>query len=273
MNTRILEVLPHCVGSLDVAPLIPERLLGMHESEIGDIPMAGNGRVRDCFSISGIDSDHLVIRAGSLRLDNVGNRMRSGKITIEGNCGSFAGHGMRGGEICVTGTAGDYAGCEMRGGMLDIAGNAGSFTGAALPGNMQGMRGGCVVIHGNAGDRAGDRMRRGSILIAGNTGAYCGSRMLAGTIVVKGRVGPLPGMELRRGTLIFHHVPSDMPATFQDCGLHRLLFLHLIEKELRKLGAPFSGFLPFATEVRRYCGDLAAGGFGEILVPGERQGV
>lgn len=266
MNARILEALPHCSSALDVGSLSPERLRGMNESAIGNLPMAGSARLGDCFSISGSDSDHLVLHGGRARLDNVGKGMQSGRITVDGNCGNFAGHGLRGGTVSIRGNAGEYAGCEMRGGMLEVAGDTGHFTGAAQAGNMQGMRGGHLLIHGNAGDRTGDRMRRGLILVGGDVGAYCGSRMLAGTIAVKGRAGAMPGLALRRGTLVLDRLPADMLATFQDCGVHRLLFLHLIEKDLQRLGPPFSRFLPIATQVRRFCGDLGSGGTGEILV-------
>lgn len=266
MSALVLEALPHCAGIRDVGALLPERLQGMNQPAIRNMTLAGNARVGDCFAVSGGNAEHVVMRGASIRLDNVGQDMRSGRITVEGNCGNFAGLGMRGGTISVMGDAGTFAACEMRAGLLEIAGDVGDFAGAALPGSMQGMRGGYLVVHGNAGDRTGDRMRRGLILVAGNVGAFCGSRMLAGTIVIRGRPGATPGLALRRGTLLFGHEPGELPALFQDCGVHRLLFLRLLEKELEKLGAPFSRFLPLGPDVRRYCGDLGAGGTGEILV-------
>jgi hypothetical protein len=45
-----------------------------------------------------------------------------------------------------------------------------------------------------------------------------------------------------------------------------LLFLTLLQKHLQREGRPFHDFLPLTTRVRRYCGDLAAGGKGEILL-------
>ena len=150
--------------------------------------------------------------------------------------------------------------------MINIRGNAADFVGSALPGDKQGMRGGTIVICGNAGDRVGDHLRRGIILIGGNAGAFCGSRMLAGTIIVSGRVGESPGFGLKRGTLLLAHTPAALPATFQDSGEHVLLFLKLLEKYFQRAGEPFYEFLPLATRVRRYCGDHAAGGKGEILI-------
>lgn len=266
MSARILEVLPNCEGVQDAGTLLPERLSGMAEAAIGDLPLPGGKRVADCFAVSGTDSDHLAFKGASMQLENVGRGMRSGRITVEGDCGNFAGLGMRGGSISISGNAGDFAACEMRAGLLEIRGNARDFAGGALPGSMQGMRGGHLLIHGSAGDRTGDRMRRGLILVAGNVGDYCGSRMLAGTIVVRGRAGAMAGIALRRGTLLFGHQPAEVPACFQDSGTHDMLFIRLMERELERLGPAFAGFLPLGRGVRRYCGDMGAGGTGEILV-------
>ena len=121
-------------------------------------------------------------------------------------------------------------------------------------------------MHGNTGDRAADRMRRGLILIGGDAGAYCGSRMLAGTILVSGQVGMMPGFGLKRGTVLLARQPPELPATFQDSGEHELLYLTLLGRELNKESERFARFLPLGNRVRRYCGDLANGGAGEILV-------
>jgi len=45
-----------------------------------------------------------------------------------------------------------------------------------------------------------------------------------------------------------------------------LLFLELLDRELRRQNERFARFLPLGNSVRRYCGDLANGGTGEILV-------
>ena len=89
---------------------------------------------------------------------------------------------------------------------------------------------------------------------------------LAGTILVSGRVGESPGFGLKHGTLLLAHAPAELLATFQDCGEHALLFLTLLEKHFQREGGPFHDFVPLATRVRRYCGDLATGGKGEILL-------
>jgi formylmethanofuran dehydrogenase subunit C len=255
---------------VDVSALTPDLLAGKSREDLLRIELlSGNRRLRveDLFDVSGDDGEsNVTIRADTDRLACVGARMQSGSIVVEGDCGPYVGLGMRGGKIVVGGAAAAFVGCGMRGGAIEVRGDAGDFVGSALPGDKQGMRGGSIVIGGNAGDRVGDRMRRGMILIAGDAGAYCGSRMLAGTIVVSGRVGHSPGFALKRGTLVLAHPPAEMPATFQDSGEHELLFLALLAQHFEREGGPFKTFLPLSNRVRRYCGDLATGGKGEMLL-------
>jgi formylmethanofuran dehydrogenase subunit C len=269
--TELCLTLKHTPAQMvDVSALTPDLLAGKSREDILRIELlSGNRKLRvaDLFDLSGDDAQSgLTIRASTDRLASIGTRMQSGTIAVEGDCGPYVGLGMRGGKIVVHGTAAAFVGCGMRGGTIEVRGDAGDFVGGALPGDKQGMRGGSVVIHGNAGDRAGDRMRRGMILIAGDAGAYCGSRMLAGTIVVSGRVGHAPGFGLKRGTLLLAHPPAEMPATFQDAGEHELLFLTLLSRHFEREGGAFKTFLPLSNRVRRYCGDLATGGKGEVLL-------
>jgi len=80
---------------------------------------------------------------------------------------------------------------------------------------------------------------------------------------VKG-FGAGPGPLLRRGTLIGPSV-EHMLATFADCGMHDLNVLRLIERYVRhELGDLAPAALP--PRVRRYAGDLATIGKGEILL-------
>ena len=252
--------------SMDLSALTPERLAGLNEAQIGALPLHGGVCVADVFDIGSGDAQHLVIRNSCDRLTHIGAAMRSGTLTVEGDCGAYAGLGLNGGRLQVTGNAGSFAGSGMKAGLIQIHGNAGDFAGGALDGDRQGMRGGTLAIHGDAGDRTGERMRRGLLLVGGNAGTYCGANMLAGTIFVAGKAGTMPGFSLKRGTLMLARMPENIPVTFQDSGEHSLLFLTLLEKELQRDRQSFASFLPFSQKVRRYCGDLAWGGTGEILI-------
>ena len=252
--------------SVDMSALTPQRLAGLNAAQIGALQLRRGLCVAQVFDIAAGDVQHVVIRNSCDRLTHIGAAMRCGAITVEGDCGAYAGLGLNGADLIVTGNAGSFAGSGMKAGLIRIHGNAGDFAGGALEGDRQGMRGGTLAILGDAGDRAGERMRRGLLLIGGNAGAYCGANMLAGTIFVAGKAGPMPGFSLKRGTLLLARMPDSLPVTFQDSGEHSLLFLTLLEKQLQRDRRSFARFLPISQTVRRYCGDLACGGTGEILV-------
>lgn len=150
----------------------------------------------------------------------------------------------------------DYIGHKMSQGQISIEGDCGDFLGAN-------MRGGSITCLGNANDRVGDQMRRGLILINGNTGDYCASRMIAGTIGVYGTVGSNIGFAMKRGTILLTQTPK-LHATIQDCGTHTLPFLALLFKSFNAFNTPFN--ILNNLRVKRYAGDLACDGNGEILI-------
>ncbi len=253
---------------VDMSPLVCQKLEGMAPSEIGAITLqSGKRRIRvdALFNLSGSDTRHIVIRNSYRKLDNIGKELDGGTITVEGSAGAYLGFGMKSGNITVSNNANIYAACEMQGGFIQIEGNAGDFLGAALAGNKQGMKGGMVLVKGDVGERAGDHMRRGMILVEGNAGAYCGARMIAGTIAVMGQVGDYAGFAMRRGTLLFWHEPRLMP-TFNDCGVHSMSFLPLLFASFRKLDSKFADAAMAFNTARRYAGDMAITGHGEILL-------
>jgi formylmethanofuran dehydrogenase subunit C len=265
----ILTLLQQAGPEVDLSPLTPEALAGKGRGEIEALELrAGNRRLPlgELFEVSAGDAGRIVINGASSRLIRVGSAMQSGAIEIHGGCGAYAGAGMRGGRLTVHGDAGEFAGSAMREGLIEVRGNAGDFLGAAAAVDRQGMRGGAIVVRGSTGDRVGDRMRRGLILIAGDAGAYCGCRMLAGTIVVKGTVANSPGYALRRGSLLLAKTPAEIPPGFRESAVQPFLFLALLERRLVAAGDPLKDFAPLPRRARRYCGDLALGGFGEILI-------
>ncbi len=253
---------------VDMSPLVCQKLRGMDPAEIGAIELQ-NGkrkvRVDKLFKIKGSNTQDIVIAGSYGKLDFIGKELDGGAITVEGDAGAYLAQNMKSGHIHIQGNAGLYAGCEMKNGLLQIDGNAGDFLGAALPGNKQGMKGGTILVKGDAGERAGDHMRRGHILIEGKVGDYCGSRMIAGTIAVMGKTGRYPGYAMRRGTLLLWEQPQ-LSATFNDCGSHTLAFLPILFASFKNLDSKFSQESVLFNRVRRYGGDMAETGKGEILV-------
>jgi len=251
---------------IDLSPLTPDNLTGKSAAEIASIELQ-SGRHKlsaaSVFDITGDDASDIVIKHSSSKLDYIGHGIKTGKITVHGDVGSYLAFQMRKGEIVVHGNAADFAASGMAGGLLHIHGNVGDFLAAAIAGDRKGMKGGTVIVTGNAGERVGDQMRRGIILIEGNAGSYCASRMLAGTIAVLGSVGEYVGYSMRRGTLLLTKTPV-LHATIQDCGSHTLPYLSLMFKSFASLPSKFASINK--NRVQRYAGDLANDGKGEILV-------
>lgn len=262
--TFSLKIKPH--QPVDCSPLTPDRLAGKSAAAIAAIELnSGKQKLRAdaVFDIAGEDSGYLIFNSSCDRLDFIGHGMNAGSITVYGDAGAYLGLQMHGGKITVHGNTGAFTASGLSGGTIHIHGNVGDFLAAAIAGDKKGMAGGMVIVTGNTGDRAGDQMRRGILLIEGSAGSYCGSRMLAGTIGVLGSVGSYAGYGMRRGTLLLSRTP-DLHATIQDCGQHTLPFLSLMFKSFAHLPTRFADINK--NRVRRYAGDLANDGKGEILI-------
>lgn len=253
---------------IDMSPLVCQKLEGLSLDEIAALELPcgkSKWRVDQLFYITGSNTQDILIAGSTNKLDYIGKELDGGSISVQGNAGAYLGMQMKSGCICVTGDVGLYAACEMKNGLIQIDGDAGDFLGGALPGNKQGMKGGTVLVKGNVGQRAGDHMRRGQILIEGNAGDYCGSRMVAGTIAVMGTTGRYLGYAMRRGTLLLWNQPQ-LSATFNDCGSHTLAFLPMLFASFKSLNSKFADGSTAFNRVRRYGGDMAETGHGEVLV-------
>ncbi len=262
-----LTLRAHPPVRLSLRGFIPERLAGLSADAVARLALRqGNraGVLGDWFQadISGGAEDRLVISGVGDRLDDVGAEMTRGELMVEGDVGACVGLEMTGGRIGIEGSAGFGAGTAMRGGELRIAGNAGDQVGTALPGEREGMRGGTVIVEGDAGAGVGDRMRLGLIAVVGSVGPLCGARMSAGTIVVGGGVGLGAGAAMRRGTLVAPRGNLRTLPGFADSGVHDLAVQRLLSRALAKhhLGA----LAERLSGLRRWQGDLAIGGKGEI---------
>lgn len=254
---------------IDMRALAPSRLAGLSLAEIEAIPLCQGNRAiaaGELFRISGADPRQLRIESDSDRLDHIGAELSEGSVHVAGPAGAYLGRGMRGGRIEVEGDCGVFAGNAMTGGGIEIRGDAGSFLGAATAGERRGMAGGWILVRGNAGDRVGDHQRRGMILIEGDCGHACAARMVAGSILVGGNTGEQTGTGMRRGSLMLARMPTSLPRTFNDNGVQRLGFLPLLAARLPADSALLRDLLGRLSPARRWLGDLACGGLGEILI-------
>ncbi len=255
---------------LDLAPLVPERLAKLSQAEIERLPLnttRAPAQVGDVFRVAMGEADEVRIEGGSPRFDGVGEGMASGTIVLEGDAGLRVGRQMRGGRLEVRGSAGHWAASGMQGGAVEISGDCGDFLGGPLAGEVEGMAGGSVVVRGNAGRRAGDRLRRGLIVVQGRVGELVASRLIAGTMVVCGGAGAMPGSLMRRGTVLLggavpELLPTFVPLDEAEGGVFRAL----LARALQPL-SPAAAALARAP-ARRFGGDMASLGKGEILVAG-----
>jgi formylmethanofuran dehydrogenase subunit C len=253
---------------LDLSRLTPQGLAGLSKRDIERIKIGQSKRasaVGDIFRVSGSDVKAIIFDCGSSRFDCVAAGLTEGAVRVIGDVGAQAGRAMRGGRLTVEGDAGPHTGSGMRGGRLEVFGSAGDHLGAPLAGELAGMNGGVLVVRGRAGAFAADRMRRGLIAVLKGCGDYAGSRMIAGTLVVIGGTGQMPGFLMRRGSILLDRTPKSLSPSFIECGAPALVFSILVDRHLiaeKILKEPLLGKAP-----RRYGGDNAVLGKGEILLP------
>ncbi len=269
----VLTMTARPMERLDFSSVTPALLADGATAELSNLSIGTTRhvlRLADVFAVQsrGRDGD-VTIETGGAVIDGLGKGLTGGRLVVEGDAGDRLGAGMRGGRIEVRGNAGSNTGAGMSGGLIQIAGSVGDNSGGLLPGRRFGMTGGTIVVEGSAGARTGDKMRRGTILVRGPTGALTGVRMLGGTIVAEGGLGLDAGRLMRRGTIISSQgLPTGdtLPATFADCGVHDLVILRIMWRDWTRELGPLAP-RPFGPKVRRYAGDLATIGRGELLVP------
>lgn len=252
---------------LDMSALTPDRLAGMEMAAIERLTLHTTREaacVADVFAVRAGDPASVVIEGGSARLDRVGETMRSGTLRIEGAVGAYAGRKLAGGRLQITGDAGPFAASGMIDGQIEIGGDAGARLGGPTAGERAGMRGGVVIVRGGAGERAGERLRRGLIVVGGDAGRYAGCAMIAGTLVICGEAAEGAGVLMRRGTIVLGRTPPLLP-TFVALGGGELVFRRLLARALEPLHAEAAALAAAAT--RRFGGDMATIGKGEIVMP------
>lgn len=267
MKPLVLTMRQEPPERLDLSALLPTRVAGRSELEIGAIELQTTRHkvtVGDVFRVRMGEGDRIRIEGGSARLDRAGHGMDGGEIVVEGDLGTEAGRLMTGGILTVDGSVGRLAASGMKGGSIRISGDAGEQLGGPMPGETAGMRGGVVLVRGNAGERCADRMRRGTIVVEGGAGEHAGSRMIAGTLIVRRRCGPLPGYLMRRGTIVLGAGADDIAPTFVDGGVHELLIVRLLATFVGQFSVRAAAVL--RRPLRRFAGDMAVLGKGELFI-------
>lgn len=251
---------------LEAEAISPDVLSALSHADVRALPVLHGKRqhrLDDFFEVEGDGSDEIELRGDLSKVKWVGRGMTRGRVSIVGNAGMHLGAYMTGGAIEVTGNAVDWVGGEMRGGTIHIRGNAGGQLGCAYRGSPSGMSGGSILVEGSAGIELGMRMKRGLIAVRGAVRDFAGLQMKGGTIVLMSGAELRTGAWMVRGTIISLQPVRLLPTFAHDCD-YRPAFLNIYAKHLRQHGFD----LPHGADglYRRYSGDAAVPGKGELLV-------
>ena len=249
---------------LEAECLSPDVLAARAPDAVRALPvMLGKRRHRldDFFAVEGHGAEEIEIRGDATKVKWIGRDMTRGRIRIVGNAGMHLGAYMKGGVIDVTGNANDWVGGEMAGGMIHIRGSAGGQLGSAYRGSASGMSGGTILVEGSAGIELGMRMKRGLVAVRGQVRDFAGLQMKGGTILLMDGAELRTGAWMQRGTIIALK-PVRLLPTFSFACTYAPSFLGVYAKHLQPLGFE----LPHAGAYRRYVGDAAVPGKGELLV-------
>lgn len=189
-----------------------------------------------------------------------------GTIRFTGDVGQIVrlGAGLGEGTVRIEGAVGDEVGLGMAGGSIEVMGDAGARACAAAPEARRGMTGGELVIHGSAGEGAGSLMRRGLLAVGGRVAHHAGAGMIAGTIVAFGDIGAAAGLWSKRGSIVAL-AGVTIPSTYRYACIYQPPHLRLTLSRLRARYGLLVGAQHLSGFYRRYSGDLADLGKGEIL--------
>lgn len=240
---------------MEAENISPDIFAGKSLKEIRDLGVyVGNrrGKLGDYFIVEGERAEKpadLKIRiAGDVsKVKRIGERMKAGVISIEGDAGMHLGSRIVGGEIRVSGNTGSWAGMEMSGGKITIEGNAGNFIGAACRGKAVGMSGGEIGVKGDVGHNLGSNMVDGRITVGGDIGEFAGAGMKAGVIITSGNAGLRVGAGMIGGLIVVKGKIEEILPSFME------------KDRVEDAGGLHGPFI-------EYVGDLAEGGKGRLYV-------
>jgi formylmethanofuran dehydrogenase subunit C len=255
-------------GPVDASALALDRWRDLGTAEIARRGVRSAGAdvvpLGQLFDVRGERAPRIRFVGDLSELEGLGTGLDGAELVIEGPIGARVGNRMRSGRIEVRGAAGWGAGLDMAGGLLEIHGDAGPRVGGAPLGAKRGMSGGEIIVRGSAAEEAGASMRRGLLVVLGSLGEGAGRATIAGTIVVFGTLGPNPGQWSKRGSIVTFG-PANPPVTYRYACTYRPEVLRLLLRHLaERRGIPLTRE-HLSGSFRRYSGDLAELGAGEIL--------
>jgi formylmethanofuran dehydrogenase subunit C len=246
IRIRLRDSLP---ARADLGAVLSGQWSGLTAKELAGRPvvLAGQGTVAlgELFEVRGEPRGRALFEGDLIRADRIGA-------------------GLAEGEVAVEGSVGDETGVGMSGGAIEVRGDAGARTGGAHDQSSRGMTGGELVVRGGVGPEPGTRMRRGLLVVGGSVARHAGPGMIAGTVIVFGEAGPAPGLWSKRGSIVALG-PVEVPPTYRYACTYRPDFVRLSLVRLRRHYGLAVEERFISGRYRRYGGDLADLGRGEIL--------
>ncbi|MDD3977091.1 formylmethanofuran dehydrogenase subunit C [Methanomicrobium antiquum] len=193
------------------------------EKEAEEIKIWGGNREKNISEIFEVktsgkaDSEkdvEIEINGNCFFVKRVGEYMKDGKITVNGNIGMHCGNFMSGGVIEISGNSDSWLGREMKGGEIICRRNTGHYCGSGYRGEKTGILGGKITVEGNAGDFIGEFMAGGEIICKGSAGSMPGAEMLKGGLTIYGNTDT-PCANMRGGTCYILGEAKDILPTFK----------------------------------------------------------
>jgi formylmethanofuran dehydrogenase subunit C len=235
----------------------PDAFQGKGTAEIAQLSLTeGNQQLKLCnlFKIEGTPDEtlNITINGDVGKVKRIGQGMKSGEITINGNVGMHTGEKMTGGKITVNGNAGGWLGGQMRGGIIEVHGDASDYLASPYRGSDTGMKGGLIIVDGNVGSDSACYMRGGVLKIKGSSGRFLGYHMSEGTIYVEKECASRLAPCMTGGKIVIAGTLEEIMPTFTIDSIKPKV---KIDDALTAQG-PFYVFL----------GDLAQNGRGKIFV-------
>ena len=194
----------------------------------------------------------------------LGYGWKKDKLFVNSDLGFNIGFKMISGEIKINGSVDNFLGAEMSGGEIYVKGNAGNFVGSSYLGVKQGMKGGVIIIDGHAEDYLGCFMRRGLIIVKGKVGKFCCFKMIAGNVILFRSYKSFLGLSMKRGTifLMSHEIKNIKAKVSKPFDFVEPIFFKYFKKYLK---SKFSINLG-NNKYKRFYADRSVNGIGEILV-------
>jgi formylmethanofuran dehydrogenase subunit C len=197
--------------------ITPDNFAGKSTAEIAKLPVTDGNRnvtLADLFKIEETNdgTSNITLNGDFSKVKRIGQCMKTGEITVNGNAGMHTGEMMAGGKIVINGNTGGWTGSEMKKGTIEIHGDGGDYLASPSRGNDAGMKGGLITVDGNVGTDVACYLKGGIIKIKGSAGRFLGYHMSDGAIYVEKGCDVRTGACMHGGKIVVGGVLEILPS-------------------------------------------------------------